>query len=401
MNEAERRPLGTSLTNGVGLVTRLVLVAVMSTVTVLVGASAASAHAQLTSSTPENGAVLARSPEVITLEFSEPITARNGQTHLFTGDGQEVSITVVTADRTVTITPESEVPRGTVVLGWAVTSADSHPIQGSVTFAVGAPTPGSSANQVFSEPLTAGVGAAHAIAVVVALLAGVTLVALLLLRRTGRPLDLAWLTALGATVLSVPLGAVQRGGFGWSGMREWEHWIDGWLTWRGLVLAVAIVAAAYAVTAVRRPHRWPAVVVAAVMVMAAPAAFAVPGPLGREAALPGGSPVSTAAAGQGTVRMRLDNVTVGTTGFRLEVLNAAGDPAETYAEPRVRATTEGLDLDVSLTPESNGVWGGTMTLPQPGEWTMEVSVRLSEFENPVVMLPFRIGTRTAPGSGGH
>ena len=101
----------------------------------------------------------------------------------------------------------------------------------------------------------------------------------------------------------------------------------------------------------------------------------------------GGSPVATAAVGEQTLRMTLDGVIVGTTGFRLEVLDDSGAPVEAYAEPKVRASTDGLDLDVSLVAESPGVWSGAITLPRPGKWVVEVSVRLSEFENPVISRP--------------
>ncbi|KRF15523.1 hypothetical protein ASG90_12615 [Nocardioides sp. Soil797] len=399
---------------------RLVAVAVISVITLLTGATAASAHAQLVSSSPGNGSVVGQPPKAITLEFNEAVTARAEETRVFDGNGAEIAVQVTTADRTVTVTPTDELSQGTVVVGYAVTSADGHPIEGSITFAVGEPTPGSSENGVFEEPTTTGIGAAHTAAVGLAVLATAALVVLLLLGRSGRWVEASWLLALGAVVLAVPLGAVEAGGVGWGALLDWEHWVDGWVSWRGLLLAVAVVAAACAVSWSRQVRsdgapvhhesagagggwrsRLPVILAVLVVAGAAPSAFAASGPSTAAAPQPGGSPVAEATSGDHTVRMTLDSTTVGTTGFRLKVLDAGGRPVQPYAVPKLRATSEGLALDLALKRESAGVWTGSVTLPSPGDWEVEVSVRLSEFENPVLTLPFEIGSRTAASSGGH
>ncbi|WP_082599506.1 FixH family protein [Nocardioides sp. Root151] len=386
---------------GRGRVVRLLLTAALALATVALGAGPASAHAQLVASTPGSGAVVAQAPARITLEFNERVVARAAETHVFTGTGEEVAVDVDTVDRDVEITPTGQLPEGTVVVAWAVTSADGHEVNGSLTFAVGAPTPGSTANDAFAAPVTTGLSFAHGLTLAAGALAVLGLVALLLLGRAGRWLEACWLVALAAAVLVVPLAAV-RDGAGWAGLRDWTHWVDGWLTWRGLLVALAVVAAAGAVSAVRRPNRRPALVAALVLALATPAAFAVPGPAASEATgQPGGSPVAEASASEHTLRMTLDSVVTGTTGFRLEVLDEAGTPVTPYADPRVRATTDGLDLALDLTPDGRGRWRGTVTLPKPGEWKVEVSVRLSEFENPVLVLPFRIGTPATGGGGTH
>lgn len=413
--------VGRGVDSGLAWLIRLGVVAVVSGITLLTGTTAASAHAQLVSSSPENGSVVAQAPKTVTLEFNEAVTARPKDTQVFDGDGTEIPVQVATADRTVTLTPAEELPEGTVVVGYAITSADGHPIEGSITFAVGEPTAGSSASDVFAEPATTGLASAHRAAVGLALLATSALVLLLLLGRRSRWVETSWLVALGATVLAVPLGAVEAGGSGWAGMKDWTHWVDGWVTWRGLFLVMGVIAAACAVSwshVVRSdgapvhhdrtasPRSWRArlPVIAAVVVLgcAAPAAFAADGPSVPEAVQLGGSPVAEASSGDHAVRMTLDSTTVGTTGFRLDLLDAEGEPVTPYAAPKVRASADGLALDLVLERDSPGVWSGVVTLPEPGRWEVEVSVRFSEFENPVLMLPFTIGTgQPAPGSGGH
>lgn len=382
---------------------RCALVAALACLAVLAGAGPASAHAQLVSSTPGNGAVVAQAPEAVTLEFNEAVTARPKETHVFDGTGAEIPIEVTTADRTVTLTPSRALPTGTIVVGYAIISADGHPIEGSITFAVGAPTEGASANAVFDEPVTAGLGVAHRAAIGVAVLAGVVLIGSVLAGRAlaGRDtwIRASWLVGLVAVVLLVPLGAADRNGLGWAGVRDWTQWVDGWVSWRGLLLGVGVAAAACAAT---WRGRWPAAAAALVLVAAVPVAVVAPGPAIAEAPQPGGPPVAEATSGEHTVRVTLDSTRAGTTGFRLEVLDADDNPVEPFAEPTLRAIGDDLTLDLDLAKESAGVWTGTVTLPAPGEWTMEASVRFDKFDNPVLSLPFTIGSRVAAvPTGGH
>ncbi|MDT0201637.1 copper resistance protein CopC [Nocardioides sp. AE5] len=391
-----------------------VLVATLSACLVLVGAGAAQAHAQLVSSDPANGAVVEVAPETITLEFNERIEARGAGTRIFTGDGTEVPATVTTADRNAVVTPGAPLPEGTVVVTWSVVSADGHTISGSVTFAIGAPTPGASGNDVFTEPTTTGIGAART-----ALVAVVGMAALGLLVAVSRdwPRLREWCWGIGmvAVVGALLLDTMHRDRTGWQGITSWESWVDGWVSWRGLVVAVGVIAAAWLVTAARASRRVPALVAAAVLVMTAPAALALPGPPpGASAGEPGGSPVGEVAAGDHTVRVEFDSMAVGTTGLTLTVLDASGEPAAPYDVPRLVLHTatgadddadEGAGLDlgaVELVEESSGTYTGQVTIPEPGEWTVEVSLRLDEFTNPVVELPFRFGTRAVQvPSGGH
>lgn len=393
----------------------------LAVLAVSVGAAPASAHAQLVSSSPDEGAVVPSAPEAMKLEFNERVQVHVEDTHVFIGDGSEIEAEVVSADRVVTVTPGAELPEGTVVVSYSVTSADGHRIDGSVTFAVGAPTPGSSSNEAFEAPVTAGVSGMATVARVVAVAAGAGMLLLvgLGLRRSRSPRlvrgrDLCWQMGLVAAVVAVPLAVVDRGGFGWAGLLTWEHWLDGFVTWRGLLVAVALVGAAIAVGAlrrtslsaagsVRRTSTVTALAAALVLAGAGAASFAVPGadPVPVDG-VPAGDPVGEASAGDTTVRVTFQSLMVGTTGVTLEVLDSRGQPVAPYATPRLRLHSESINLgDVTLQKDGVGAYAGTVTLPEPGEWTVEVSLRVDEFTNPVLELPFEVGRPAATGGGGH
>jgi copper transport protein len=103
--------------------------------------SAAWAHADLDRTRPEEDQVLAGSPDEITLTFTEPVGLPDDGVLLFdsTGTGVEAEVSVV--DDTVTVAPTGELADGSYVVNWRVTSADSHPVSGALTFHVGAPSP--------------------------------------------------------------------------------------------------------------------------------------------------------------------------------------------------------------------------------------------------------------------
>lgn len=383
---------------------------------VLLGAAPASAHAQLVSSTPAEGAVVETAPEAVDLEFNERVQVHAEDTRIFAGDGSEIPAEAVSRDRVVTVTPSEALPEGTVVVSYAITSADGHRINGSVTFAVGEPTPGAASSEVFEEPVTAGVGAALTVATGVAAVCALALAAISILsgigiRRTAGALpgidrirEVCWPVGLVAAVVAVPLGVVQRGEFGWSGLLTWSHWLDGFWTWRGLWVFVALACAAVAMAALRRTSTGVAVVAALALILAGGASLAAPGadpvPVGG---VPAGDPVGEVNAGEHTVRVSFDSLMVGTTAVTVEVLDASGEMVEPFAPPKLSLHSEEVVLgDVVLAEESAGTYTGRVTFPEPGEWTSEVSVRIDEFTNPVLELPFEVGRLpTTEGVGGH
>lgn len=68
---------------------------------------------------------------------------------------------------------------------------------------------------------------------------------------------------------------------------------------------------------------------------------------------------------------------------------AAGEPTEGVAPPVVRLSSDGATLGaIPLTHPSPGFYTAQVTLPVAGRWRLQVSLRVSEFANPVGELEF-------------
>ncbi|MFH9615398.1 copper resistance CopC/CopD family protein [Streptomyces pratensis] len=112
---------------------------------VLAGASPASAHAALTGSDPQDGAVVATAPEEVTLTFSEQIAVGDDSIRVLDPSGERAD---TGAPRDLTsggavrygVELHSGLPDGTYTVAWQAVSADSHPVSGAFTFSVGAPS---------------------------------------------------------------------------------------------------------------------------------------------------------------------------------------------------------------------------------------------------------------------
>ncbi|WP_406147425.1 copper resistance CopC/CopD family protein [Streptomyces sp. NBC_01012] len=112
---------------------------------VLAGASPASAHAALTGSDPQDGAVVATAPEEVALTFSEQIAVSDDSIRVLDPSGKRAD---EGAPRELTnggavrygVQLHSGLPDGTYTVAWQAVSADSHPVSGAFTFSVGAPS---------------------------------------------------------------------------------------------------------------------------------------------------------------------------------------------------------------------------------------------------------------------
>lgn len=94
------------------------------------------AHATLLSASPEDGAQLDEAPSEIILEFSEQVGVVEGGTSLHQS-GVEPRVLSPQSSGNRVIIPLDVLDNGSYVLQWRVISADSHPISGTVRFAVG------------------------------------------------------------------------------------------------------------------------------------------------------------------------------------------------------------------------------------------------------------------------
>jgi copper transport protein len=110
------------------------------------GATPASAHAALTGSDPQDGAVIATAPKEVTLTFSEQVAMGDGSIRVLDPGGKRADTGAAPRDlqsgSTVKygVTLHSGLPDGTYTVAWQAVSADSHPVSGAFTFSIGAPS---------------------------------------------------------------------------------------------------------------------------------------------------------------------------------------------------------------------------------------------------------------------
>lgn len=107
----------------------------------LLGAAPASAHASLSGTDPPQNAVLASTPDAVTLTFTEGVRAVNQRIKVIGPDRSTASTGTPTTQGTKLVIPlRKDAGRGTYLVTFRVISADSHPIGGSFVFHVGAPS---------------------------------------------------------------------------------------------------------------------------------------------------------------------------------------------------------------------------------------------------------------------
>ena len=118
------------------------LVLAISLAVLLIGASPASAHAELVSTDPEEGAVLEAAPASVTLTFNEPVRLTSQEVAVYDAEGDPVDATAAASDVEVRVAlpGAADLADGTYVVSWNVLSGDGHPISGALTFSVGAPS---------------------------------------------------------------------------------------------------------------------------------------------------------------------------------------------------------------------------------------------------------------------
>lgn len=198
----------------------------------LVGAQAASAHAMLVSSSPEDDAVLQRSPSRVVLRFSESVETPFGGLRVLDSRGQRVDSGDVErpAGDTVAVGIDHPLDDGTYTVAWSVISADTHPVHGAVVFSVGKPSAnpnevaaGVLAGQHTSWWLSAAFSALRILNIgLVLLCAGGSLIGAFVIRGDARDVRsrlagvLAVLAGLliAAALLGLPLEAAEAGSFG-------------------------------------------------------------------------------------------------------------------------------------------------------------------------------------------
>jgi copper transport protein len=177
----------------------------------LVSASAAFAHASLVRAEPADGMILAETPAALRLTFNEPVTPL--VMRLVAPDGSVRTVEAAAENATITVKPGG-LKRGTHLLSWRVTSADGHPVGGSLTFSVGeASAPPVAGTLPASDPLMRGVLWAAKLVVYVVLLAGIGGAFARMWLLTGTPpwLDRVLVALIAAGLVVTPLSTGLQG----------------------------------------------------------------------------------------------------------------------------------------------------------------------------------------------
>ncbi|KUN64870.1 hypothetical protein AQJ46_27515 [Streptomyces canus] len=120
----------------------LVLLLLAACGLLLTTAGPASAHAALTGSDPQQGVVVDKAPDQVSLTFSEKVALSNDSLRVLDPKGKAVQEgkPFEVDGTTYGVKLHSGLPDGTYTVTYQVVSADSHPVAGAYTFSVGAPS---------------------------------------------------------------------------------------------------------------------------------------------------------------------------------------------------------------------------------------------------------------------
>lgn len=401
----------------------LSLCAAVAGVLVLLTGAPAAAHASLLSTDPADGAVVQQVPDQIVFTFNEPVRLSTDGVQAFTSTGGDWAVQAQAQDNRLVVTPSSDPGQGTVVVAWKVISEDGHEVGGSLTFSIGAAStgPASAADATPAAPTSVKVARWITTGVTVLALLGLFVVVGVVVVGVGLPsgwthhrlvhgLDLLWDVAFVGALLVVPLDELAAEGRGLTGLLDWLTWIDGLTTGRSLLLLGAVLVAALLVRVARRmtrPLGRPRIGVlrvAAVGLSAASvlgiAAFLVTWPTpdtAPAAATPADrSPSTTSQSAElgteGSVNLTVHQDPGQTVRLDIELTDPDGAALAPYAPPTVTVGNGEIDLgEAKLVRRGKGSYRTSVTIPRDGEWRAQVSVRTSEFDNPVAVVPFEVG----------
>ncbi|MET4224977.1 copper resistance CopC/CopD family protein [Oerskovia enterophila] len=253
-----------------------VVAAVAGVVLMLASATPATAHAVIVDTDPRDGTVLEEPPARLTLTFNEPVRVVPDGIVLLDAAGSTVPTTAGAVDSRVEIAVPGELDDGTYVVSWRVTSGDTHPVAGALTFSVGAPSAGVAAAPV--DPASPAVTVARQVAQAVVSagtlgVGGLVVFELVLLdatpgamptlrRRLQRTRRLLAACAGAALLVSVPATALWQGGRGASALVDPSFWRTSLTSESALAALLGLTGLAAAVLACPRAGsatraRWP------------------------------------------------------------------------------------------------------------------------------------------------
>lgn len=110
------------------------VVALLTALVGLVGATPASAHNVLVSSDPADGATLDTAPDQVSFTFDQPIQNFDPALKVFGPGGNEFTTAAPTVEGTTISAPLAAGPAGDYRAAFRIVSADGHPVTGEITF---------------------------------------------------------------------------------------------------------------------------------------------------------------------------------------------------------------------------------------------------------------------------
>jgi copper transport protein len=115
------------------------------------------------------------------------------------------------------------------------------------------------------------------------------------------------------------------------------------------------------------------------------------GDLARPATPAGAAQTVRTGLGDLEAFITLSPTTTGMNTVTLRLADAAGEPAAGVEPPQVRIVSGQLAGDVPLVRIEPGTYQGRVVIPSDGIWQVQVSLRLSKFDNPVASVDFEVG----------
>ena len=106
-----------------------------------------------------------------------------------------------------------------------------------------------------------------------------------------------------------------------------------------------------------------------------------------------GSRVEAGPLGESRVLATLVPGRQGPNTLTLQVQTADGEPVDGFSAPVVAVRSDGAAVDLGVqpvTPTDVGTYAVDVVLPAPGTWSVQVSLRAGEFDNPVTTIDFEV-----------
>lgn len=103
------------------------------------------------------------------------------------------------------------------------------------------------------------------------------------------------------------------------------------------------------------------------------------------------NPVQTATLQEVRVSARMTPLLQGTNTVTIDMVDAAGSPFEGFEAPKARLSSGDMDLgEIGLINVGPGSYTAQVVLPIDGIWELRLSLRTTEFDNPVTTVQFPV-----------